>query len=325
MLILRDDFTPFQGQSVLTIGKFDGLHLGHQRLLATIRQRAEQQQAQSVVVTFDPHPAAVLSPAGAPPLLTPLPEKLALLEALGINATALIHFRRETAAIRALDFLAWLQRDLRPREIWVGPDFAFGYKREGTVALLREWGEQHGVGIGTVEAITGNGEMIAGSTLRQLLAAGDVATVAAQLGRPYTLAGTVVQGDQRGRTIGIPTANLSAPPEKARPANGVYVTLAEIGGTQPAPTLSASPGQYWPAVTNVGVRPTVDGTRQLVETYLLDWSGNLYDQPLQVHFLQHLRPEQKFNSFDALVSQIHRDVQAARDWFATHPAPIAEE
>ncbi|HBY98401.1 MAG: bifunctional riboflavin kinase/FAD synthetase [Ardenticatenaceae bacterium] len=307
MLVLRDDFTPFQGESILTIGKFDGLHLGHQALINQVKTRARALDLDVVpaLLTFDPHPAAVLSPRGQPPLLTPLPEKLRLLDQLGIELVALVTFTRETAATSAADFLRYLQTALRPRELWVGPDFALGHNREGDLPYLRRWGAEHNVVIGTVEPVQLDGETISGSRIRALLDAGDMEGAARLLGRPMTVVGLVARGDQRGHQIGFPTANVVPEPAKAIPANGVYVTLAEVAGVR------------YPSVTNVGVRPTFGGTKRLVEAHLLDWEGDLYGRELTVHFLHRLRPELKFNGIAALVAQIEADVAQAREWLAT--------
>lgn len=305
MLVLRDDFSRFDGESILTIGKFDGIHLGHQALINQVKTRAAGVGVVPALLTFDPHPAAVLSPRGQPPLLTPLPEKLHLLDRMGIELVALVTFTRETAATTAADFLRMVQNGLRPRELWVGPDFALGHNREGNVPYLRHWGVEHGVGVGTVEPVKLDGEVVSGSRIRSLLDAGDVESAARLLGRPPTVVGLVARGDQRGRRLGFPTANVVPDPNKAIPANGVYVTLTEVAG-----------GRY-PAVTNVGVRPTFGGTQRMVEAYLLDWTGDLYGHQLSILFLHRLRPELKFQSIDALVAQIEADIAQARDWLAT--------
>ncbi|HYN87403.1 MAG TPA: bifunctional riboflavin kinase/FAD synthetase [Ardenticatenaceae bacterium] len=304
MLVLRDDFSSFEGESVLTIGSFDGVHLGHQALIEPVRRRAADLGAVPALLTFDPHPAAVLSPRGQPPLLTPLPHKLRLLDELGIELVALITFTRETAATRAVDFLRLLHTTLRIRELWVGPDFALGHKREGNLAYLQRWGHEHGVAVTAVEPVRIGGEVVSSSRIRARLQAGDVEGATQLLGRPPTVGGVVAQGDQRGRQIGFPTANVVPDPTVALPANGVYVTLAEVRG------------ERHPAVTNVGVRPTFGGARQLVETYLLDWQGDLYGHELAAHFLHRLRPEMKFDGIAALVAQIQADAEAARAWWA---------
>lgn len=304
MRITRDDFSSFADETVLTIGKFDGLHLGHQRLLATVRERANALDVCAGLLTFDPHPAAVLHPDGAPPLITPLPDKQQLLHRFGLDVLAVVTFTREFASLRAHEFLTLLSEGLHPRELVVGPDFGFGYRREGDVAYLREWGGKNDVAIHVVEPVIVDGERVSGSRVRDLLLAGNVAQTRRLLGRPPTVTGPVIEGDKRGRQIGVPTANVVPPSDQALPADGVYVSVVQWNG------------ERQPAVTNVGVRPTVDGTRRLVESHLLEWSGDLYGRRITTNFLHRLRSEMKFDSFDALVTQIKRDVETAKAWFA---------
>lgn len=301
MQVLRGDLSAFQGETVLTIGKFDGIHVAHQAILQNIRARGARLGVQSGMVTFDPHPAAVLNPEGAPPLLTPVLEKTALLEALGLDVLVLLPFTRETAQTRAADYLEYLVAGLRPRELWLGEDFAMGYRREGTIAFIREWTEARGIGVFTIPLIKMDGETVSGSRIRARLNEGDVAGAARLLGRPPTVAGIVVEGDKRGRTIGFPTANVIPDPTRALPANGVYATR----------TLLAS-GEAAPSVTNIGTRPTFDGVRQQVESHLLGWSGDLYGQTITIQFLHRLREERRFSGIEALVAQIQADAQQAR-------------
>lgn len=307
MFVLRDDFSAFQGESVLTIGKFDGIHLGHQALINQVKQRAAALDVVPALLTFDPHPAAVLSPRGQPPLLTPLSEKLRLLDQMGIELVALVTFTRETANTSAADFLRFLRANLRPRELWVGPDWRFGHNREGDVTFARRWGEEYGIVLGTIDPVRIDGEIVSGSRIRSLLDAGDVEGAARFIGRPPAVVGLVARGDQRGGRIGFPTANVVPDPTKALPANGVYVTLTEVDGVR----------HPYPSVTNVGVQPTFGGTRRLVESYLLDWEGDLYGRELTVHFLHRLRPEMKFDGVAALVAQIQEDVVQARVWLSS--------
>lgn len=311
MKILRDDFTSFHDATVLTIGKFDGLHLGHQALLQRVRERATALGVRAGLLTFDPHPAAVLRPGGAPPLITPLPDKQRILARSGLDVLAIITFTEAFAQRRAHEFLALLADGLGPRELVVGPDFGFGYRREGDITYLREWGRKNDVAVHVIEPVTIDGERVSGSQIRKLLLAGDVERAGRFLGRPPSVTGTIVEGDRRGRQIGVPTANVVPPAEQALPADGVYTTMVTWNGHRHA------------AVTNVGIRPTVDGTRRLVESHLLDWSGTLYHETLTTHFLHRLRPEKKFDSLDDLILQIRRDVETAKGWFAAHPDAMA--
>jgi riboflavin kinase/FMN adenylyltransferase len=301
MQIIRDDFSHFQGDTILTIGKFDGLHIGHQSLLATIRDRAAAQGVLSGVVTFDPHPATVLNPSGAPLLLTDVAEKARLLEQWGIDLLVLLPFNRETMQTRAADYLAYLESGLHPRELWLGDDFALGYKREGDVPFIRAWAAPRNIAIHSVDLVEGEGELVTATRIRTLLQDGDVAGAGHLLGRAPIVRGIVQQGDQRGRTIGFPTANVIPDPLLAIPANGVYATRTLL-----------KDGSLVPSVTNVGVRPTFDGQRRQVETHLLDWSGNLYGDEIVVQFFHRLRGEQKFSGIDSLVAQIRMDADQAK-------------
>ncbi len=305
MQLIRGDFSDFEGETILTIGKFDGLHVGHQALLATIRERAFSRGLLSGVVTFDPHPAAVLNPTGAPLLLTDNAEKARLLEQWNIDLLVLLPFNRETMKTRAADYLEYLVAGLRPRELWLGHDFALGYQREGDVAFICSWAEPRGIEIHSMPLVERDGEMINATRIRNLLTAGNVEGAAALLGRAPVVRGIVQQGDQRGRTIGFPTANVIPDPLLMIPANGVYATRTTL-----------EDGSLVPSVTNVGVRPTFDGQRRQVETHLLDWSGNLYGQEIVVQFYHRLRGEQKFSGIDTLVAQIRADAAKAGELLA---------
>lgn len=309
MNILRDDFSSFHGETVLTIGKFDGLHVGHQALIRTVREEANALGVHAALLTFDPHPLAVLRPEAAPPLITPLPEKTRLLAHYGLDLMAILTFTRELAQTRALDFLARIEHGLRPRVFVVGPDFAFGYRREGTLDMLRAWAKERGKRVVVIPPVVVDGNRVSGSLVRKKLLAGYVGEAVALLGRAYAITGRVQSGNRRGSRIGIPTANLLPPAGQVVPANGVYVTQVFWNGTA------------HPAVTNIGVRPTVDGTTRFIETHILDWQGDLYGECIRVAFLERLREERKFPSLDTLIAQIHADIDAARRWFATHTPP----
>jgi len=309
MKILRDDFSSFHGETVLTIGKFDGLHVGHQTLIRTVREEANTLGIHAALLTFDPHPLAVLHPEAAPPLITPLPEKTHLLALYGLDLMAILTFTRDLAHTRAHDFLTRIENGLRPRVFVVGSDFAFGYRREGTLDMLRAWAHERDKRVVVVPPVVVDGERVSGSLVRKKLLEGDVGEAMTLLGRAYAIIGKVQSGNRRGSRIGIPTANLLPPPGQVTPANGVYVTQVFWNG------------RAHPAVTNIGVRPTVDGTTHLIETHILDWQGNLYGECIHVEFLERLREERKFPSLDALIAQIHADIEVARRWFATHTPP----
>lgn len=295
---------------VLTIGKFDGVHRGHQLLIRTAVQRARQQDFASAVITFDPHPRTVLNPAAPFELLTSLSERATLIGELGADLLLVLPFNHDTMATPALDYMQQLC-DLMPlRELWVGSDFALGRQREGTVARLREIGRKLGYTVDSVPPVVIAGQVVSASRTRAMLQTGDLAGVRALLGHDYWLRGRVAHGDQRGRTIGFPTANLELAPDHIVPAYGVYACRVLIEDGQ-----HASPHPL-PAVTNVGVRPTVDGSQRRVEAHLLDWSGDLYGATLRLSFLHRLRGEQKFNGLPELMAQIDRDAAQARQILA---------
>ncbi len=291
--------------TVLTLGVFDGLHLGHQLIMRTIVERARIISAVPTVITFDPHPRAVLHTESAPPLLQTFDQKIEALGVLGIEQTIVIRFTQEFASIRAKDFLRDVVRDrLQAKEVYLGCGFAFGYRREGNIELLREAGAELGFYADEVPEFRLCGRRVSSSRIRELLATGRVNLARRMLGRPYGVEGRVVRGDERGRTIGFPTANLQ-PQNRVIPRNGVYVTATLIGGA------------WRRSVTNIGTRPTIksDGEPS-IETHVLNWSGDLYGDVVRVRFLHRLRDEQKFNSLDELKEQIKRDEGRAANYFA---------
>jgi len=289
-----------QRPSLLTIGSFDGVHLGHQSLIRDLVASAHAQGYDAAVVTFYPHPALVLrGPRPAFYLTTP-PEKAALFEGLGVDVLVTHPFTLEVSELTARQFADQMQAALNFKEIWGGADFAFGHNREGTLA----WLNQQGIATKVIEPLSLEGEVISSSRIRRALAEGGVAQANACLGRPFGLAGTVVEGNKRGRTIGIPTANLSLSDDRAYPAKGVYACRARVNG-QPVE-----------AVTNIGVRPTFENTNQVsIEAHLLDFNADLYGQTIQLDFLERLRAEKKFNGIQELIAQINQDIAQARTIF----------
>lgn len=311
------DSAQVDGPTVLTIGNFDGMHRGHQALLqrlcslaAALNQRPDAPRYQTGLVTFDPHPLAVLRPDRLQTLLTTPQERLALAADLGIDLGVIQTFTPELARLEPRAFLQLLIEHLGLAVLVVGPDFALGRNRTGDIATLHQLGEELGYALHVVEPITWHGEtQVRSSAIRQALAQGDVQTAADMLGRPYPVRGTVVAGDGRGRQLGIPTANIETAPEKLLPADGVYATLAQV----------QSPGgvETYASVTNLGIRPTVGGQERRLETHLLDFpapgrSDDLYGQTITLVLVARLRGEQRFPNLDALVSQIHTDIAEAR-------------
>jgi len=294
------------GPAALTIGVFDGVHRGHQRLLARAHELAASQGLRAVAVTFWPHPAAVLRPDAAPSLLTTLDERLAILRELDLlDAAVVIPFTPELAALPPDAFLDRVAAFCEPRVLVEGTDFALGHNRAGDVAFLTAAGAERGFTVET-HVVEEGGERISSSRIRALVRSGDVVGAATLLGRPYALAGDVAKGDQRGRLLGFPTANLRVDPRKALPANGVYAVRARLPGEATA---------AHPAVCNIGVRPTFGGEpRLLVEVHLLGMPAglDLYDLPLAIELAARLREERRFNGVDELKAQIARDADQAR-------------
>ncbi len=294
--------------TVLTIGAFDGIHRGHQTLIHTIVERARATQRLAGLITFHPHPVAVLAPERAPSYLTTPGEKVALLEGLGLDLVALLPFSPEMAALSARSFMERMSRSLQMRELWVGADFALGRNREGDVATLRGLGQELGYELHVVEPVVLDEGVISSSRIRSLVRDGHVKKAARLLGRYHSLSGEVVSGARRGRDMGFPTANLEVRPERAVPANGVYAVYAVLGT------------ERYPGVANVGVRPSFDNGALTIETHIFDFAQDIYGCDLVVEFVARLRDERRFASADDLIAQIERDSQAAREILGTGPA-----
>jgi len=284
-------------RSIVAVGTFDGVHRGHQALLAEMRRRAVSRAARVAIVTFDPPPRTVLRPDPDYRLLVSLDERLALLRRFGAEEVVVKHFDQRFASRTADDFCAELVDELGMVELVGGPDMAFGRNRHGTPEVLREIGRRLGFEVVLLEQLTVDGAPIRSGVIRRALRDGDLATAGRLLGHPASLAGRVVHGDHRGRTIGFPTANLSIDSMRLVPADGVYAVRRDSGE---------------PGVMNVGVRPTVDGTKRVVEVHLIDWHGDLYGEVLRVDLIERLRDERRFGSLGELVAQIKRDVERAR-------------
>lgn len=290
--------------NVVTLGVFDGLHLGHQLIMKTVVDRARAMGAIPTVITFEPHPRAVLHPESAPPLLQTFDQKIEALGILGIEQTIIIHFDRAFSEIRAEDFLRdTIANRLRAREIYLGRGFAFGHNREGNIELLRRISSQLGFFADEVPEVRLRGTRIGSTRIRELLLDGRVNLARRMLGRPYGVEGLVVRGDQRGVKLGFPTANIQ-PRNRVTPRAGVYVTATLLGD------------RWRGSVTNIGTRPTFgDHAESSIETHVINWSGNLYGDVVRVRFLHRLRDEQKFASLEQLKSQIESDVASARHYF----------
>lgn len=292
--------------TVLTIGNFDGVHLGHQAMLRQLRARADALGVPAAVLTFEPHPREVFAPDQAPARLTSLREKLALLEACGVDQTYLFRFDRKQASMSAEHFVERvLVAGLGVKHVIVGDDFRFGQGRKGDLALLQAYGAKYGFAAEALNTVEQQGLRVSSSAVREALDRSDLEQAAVLLGRPYAIAGRVVHGDKIGRTLGYPTANVQLK-RKRVPMKGVY-----------AVTVSGLDKRQLPGAASIGVRPTVgQGLRPVLEVYLLDFDQDVYGAHVTVHFQHRLRDEVKFDSFDALKRQIALDVQATQDYFA---------
>ncbi len=294
-------------ESALTIGSFDGLHLGHQALIRAMVAEARARGLPAVVLTFFPHPSVVLRGRRPAFYITQPDEKARLLLDLGVDHVVTQKFDEALSLVTADEFLDRLIRRLGLKQLWVGEDFALGHDREGNRAFLKRASAARGFGLHVFPPVLVEGEVVSSTRVREALRAGDVARVAVYLGRPFALEGTVVRGARRGRQLGFPTANLRLPEGQAFPARGVYAGFATVGD------------ERRPAVTNVGLRPTFgdDLPAPIVETHLLDLTAELYERTLRLEFIERLREEQRLANVEALRAQIALDVERARRLLAS--------
>lgn len=293
-------------RAVVTIGTFDGVHIGHRSILMNLKTEAEQLNGQSVVVTFHPHPRKVLATARSPLLLNTLGEKIALLEALGIDHLVVVPFDRAFAALSAREYAEdFLVKKIRPHTLIIGYDHHFGHDREGNFSLLAEYAAKGAFELVQIPEKVIENITISSTRIRNALLAGNTILAAELLGYDYFFSGTVVKGDQRGRTIGFPTANLdTGEPDKLIPGNGVYIVTAELNGV------------VHQGMMNIGVRPTVAGDGKLtIEVHLLHFDQDIYDEVLTVRLKARLRNERKFESFQQLKEQLFSDRAAAETYF----------
>ena len=290
--------------TVLTLGVFDGLHLGHQRIMKTVVERGVAVDAVPTAITFDPHPRAVLHPESAPPLLQTLDQRLANLAVLGLGQTIVIKFDREFAAQPAEDFLRNIVHDrLHAKEVYLGKGFAFGRDRGGNIELLRKLSGELGFVADEVDEVRLRGQRVSSTAIRELLDEGRINLARRMLGRPYGVEGIVIRGNRRGHTIGFPTANLK-PHNRVIPRYGVYATATLIDK------------KWRKSITNIGVRPTFENEAEpSIESYIFDFDGELYGDVLRVRFLHRIRDERKFSGVEELKAQIERDSARARNYF----------
>ncbi|HEX8220958.1 MAG TPA: bifunctional riboflavin kinase/FAD synthetase [Chloroflexia bacterium] len=283
--------------AVLSIGSFDGVHLGHQALLGSVVESARARGVAAVALTFEPSPREVLWPDLSLSYLTRLPQKLNLLGSLGLDETIVVPFTRELSQVQAPDFIAWLRQYLPFVEMWEGEGFALGHGRTGNTGVLARLGEELGYALHIAPLVEIEGEPVSSTRVRQAVAEGDVESAARLLGRPYALPGTVVHGSKRGRELGYPTANLDTPSNQAIPADGVYASWC----------VRPSTGETLPSLTSIGIRPMFENDVRLVEVYILDYDADLYDETLTAQFVRYLRPQQRFDSLQAFIAQMQQD------------------
>lgn len=284
----------------LTIGVFDGVHVGHRYLIDRLKEEAGQRGLLAAVMTFDRHPQQVLFPNSTLPILTNKEEKLGLLKELGVDPVIVLPFTPETAQLTARQFVSLLMKQLKMRTLIVGPDFALGKKREGDAVYLESLSQEMDFHLVAVPIVRKNGEIVSSTAIRAALAGGELGRVTKLLGRPYSMSGRIGPGDERGRTLGFPTANLSVEAGKALPPDGVYITMASVQG------------EVYPSVTNIGLRPTFGNGQRCVEVFILDFKGDLYGLNLRIDLIERLRDEKRFANAEELKVQIARDVEKAR-------------
>ncbi len=288
-----------QGETLLTIGVFDGVHAGHRYLLETLQQQAAEKNLLSGVVTFNPHPQSVLHPHNQLLWLSDPEDRVKSLQKLGINLVAVLTFTPEVAQLSAQEFTSLVKKHLRMRSIMVGPDFTLGRGQEGNIHLLHALGREMKFSVEVISPYTINGEVVSSTLIRQALAQGDMEKVRRLMGHYFQIGGKIIASDRRGRILGFPTANLDIPitSGQALPGNGIYATITQVDDKQ------------FPSATNIGTRPTFGEGEKNVETHLLNYKGDLYGKEIRVEFMQKLRDEQRFPSSEELKAQIRKDIR----------------
>lgn len=302
MRIIRGvkNFTEKLTKPVLTLGNFDGVHVGHQAIFRKVVERAKEIGGTAVAFTFEPHPLKVLAPERSPLLLNTFHGKMKLIEATGIQLVVCADFTREFADQHPEDFARNVLHDrVGVRELYVGHDYAFGKGREGSIASLKAMGASLGFEVGVVDPVRVDGVVVSSSLMRELVSSGSVEKAFRFLGRHYSIEGTVVHGASRGHELGFPTANIQTSNELV-PANGVYAVVAQVGGRK------------FKGVASIGIRPTFDSGPLSLEVFIFDFDGDLYGKHLEVSFVSRLRGEVRFPDADALIAQIRKDVENAK-------------
>lgn len=299
---LEQELAGFQEDrdSLITIGVFDGVHLGHKYLIKQLIELARQQSLRSVVITFHKHPHDVLAPHSQPPFLTDSAEKADLLKKEGADAVIILTFTKKLSHLSAYEFLSLLKTKLRMKGLVIGPDFALGRNNEGNIPTLRKLGSEMGFSLTVIPPAVMNGEVVSSTAIRNALAGGDMEKVQLLMGRNFCLHGRVIHGKGRGKVLGFPTVNLDVLPNQAVPEDGVYATLAYLGHS------------IYPSVTNVGMNPTFANTGRSIESNLFDLEDDLYNRAVRIEFIHKLRDEIKFKSVEELTAQVSKDIQQAK-------------
>jgi riboflavin kinase/FMN adenylyltransferase len=286
-----------QGETLLTIGVFDGVHAGHRYLLEKLQQRAAEKNLLSGVVTFNPHPQSVLHPHSQLLWLNNPGDRVRAFQELGVKIVTVLTFTLKVAQLSAQDFMSLLKKHLKMQGIVVGPDFALGRSQEGDINMLRTLGHEMNFSVEVIPPFTIDGEVVSSTLIRQALIQGDMRRAGRLMGRYFYLRGKVITSDKRGRVLGFPTANLDISPQQALPGNGIYATITQVNGKR------------FPSATNIGIRPTFGEGEKTVETHLLNYKGDLYGKDIRLEFVQKLRDEQRFPSSEELKAQIEKDVR----------------
>jgi riboflavin kinase/FMN adenylyltransferase len=300
---LEQELAGFQQDrgSLITIGVFDGVHLGHKYLIHQLKELARQQDLRSVIITFHKHPQEILAPHSQPPFLTDSTEKADLLKKEGADAVIVLTFTKKLSQMSAREFLNLLKTKLRMKGLVIGPDFALGRSNEGDIPTLHKLGSQMGFSLTVIPPIVNNGDVISSTSIRNALAKGDMEKVQRLMGRPFSLHGKVIHGKGRGTGLGFPTVNLDVLPGQAVPGDGVYASLAYVDR------------KIYFSVTNVGMNPTFGNTQRTIESYLFDFHDSLYDREVRIEFIHKLRDEIKFSNPEELTRQVSKDVQQAKE------------
>lgn len=285
---------------VLCLGMFDGVHRGHRALIDVALDRTRSMDGRCAVITFDPHPVRVISNPPEPVLLTTVSERVGLLAETGADFTVVVRFDESLRTSSAAEWIRLLRDATHMTGVFCGPDYRFGFQRQGTIDVLRDTGEREGFEVQVVPAVTMGDTVVSSSAIRRFVREGDMKAAARQLGRWYAVSGEVVRGDGRGVELGFPTANVMPPDDKVLPANGIYAAFVH--------TADRAHG----AATSIGTRPTFGGGEVVIEPHLLDFEGTLYGEPIGIHFIERLRDELTFASVDALIAQMQDDVAATR-------------